>query len=154
MLIVDRNSNHSLNMKIRSFPKLTNIPEVNVIPLLDVVFALLSFFVIVAAGLSPLQQVGVDLPTKNQRTTGNTKSLSEMLIVTLDVDGKTRIDGNLLSSEGLEVAVKGYLVDFPQGLVVLNAEDTTVSYQQVANTLEALRKIAGDRVAIATSKSS
>jgi biopolymer transport protein ExbD len=72
----------------------------------------------------------------------------------LDIDGKTRIDGNLLTPDGLDMAIKGYVAAFPQGLVVLNAEDASVSYQQVINTLEALRKIAGDRVAIATSKSS
>lgn len=142
-------------MKIRSQDKSSIAPEINVIPLLDVVFAVLSFFVLVAAGLAPVQQIGVDLPAKSQSATApkNTKSLNEMLIVTLDIDGKTRIDGNLLTPDGLEVAVKGYMAAFPQGLVVLNAEDASVSYQQVVNTLEALRKIAGERVAIATSKS-
>jgi len=142
-------------MKLRSTSKSSNIPEVNVIPLLDVVFAILAFFVLIAAGLTPVQQIGVDLPTKSATTSPtNTKSLNEMLIVTLDLDGKTRIDGNLLTPEGLEVAVKGYIAAFPQGSVVLNAQDASVSYQQVINTLEVLRKFAGDRVAIATSKSS
>ncbi len=142
-------------MKIRSQDKSASTPEVNVIPLLDVVFAVLSFFVLVAAGLAPVQLIGVDLPAKSQTANSpkNAKSLNEMLIVTLDIDGKTRIDGNLLTPDGLEVAVKGYIAAFPQGLVVLNAEDASVSYQQVVNTLEALRKIAGERVAIATSKS-
>lgn len=140
-------------MKLRLSSK-SSIPEINVIPLLDVVFALLAFFVLVAAGLAPIQQIGVDLPAKSAANSPkNTKSLNEMLIVTLDLDGKTRIDGNLLTPAGLEVAVKGYIAAFPQGSVVLNAEDASVSYQQVINTLEVLRKLAGDRVAIATSKS-
>jgi biopolymer transport protein ExbD len=144
-------------MKIRSTEKPTSTTEVNVIPLLDVVFVLLSFFVLLTAGLSQNQQIGVDLPTKSQANANaakNAKSLNEMLVVTLDIDGKTRIDGNLLTPDGLDVAIKGYIAAFPQGLVVLNAEDASVSYLQVVNTLEALRKIAGDRVAIATSKSS
>jgi biopolymer transport protein ExbD len=144
-------------MKIRSTDKPTSTTEVNVIPLLDVVFVLLSFFVLLTAGLSQNQQIGVDLPTKSQANATaakNAKSLNEMLVVTLDIDGKTRIDGNLLTPDGLDVAIKGYIAAFPQGLVVLNAEDASVSYLQVVNTLEALRKIAGDRVAIATSKSS
>jgi biopolymer transport protein ExbD len=142
-------------MKIRSQDKSLGDVEVNVIPLLDVVFAVLSFFILVSAGLAPLQKIGVDLPTKSQTANApkNAKFLSEMLIVTLDIDGKTRIDGNLLTPEGLDVAIKGYIAAFPQGLVVLNADDASVSYQQVVNTLESLRKIAGDRVAIATSKS-
>jgi biopolymer transport protein ExbD len=141
-------------MKIRSIQKSSTVPEINVVPLLDVVFAVLAFFVLVSSGLAPVRQIGVDLPTKSDATAPkNTKSLSDMLIVTLDIEGKTRIDGNLLAIEGLAIAVKGYIAAFPQGLVVLNAEDTNVSYQQVVNTLEVLRKIAGDRVAIATSKS-
>ena len=140
-------------MKIRSAQKLLTAPEINVVPLLDVVFAVLAFFIFVSAGLAPIQQIGVDLPAKSDATAPkNVKSLSDMLIVTLDIDGKTRVDGNLLTTEGLAIAIKGYIAAFPQGLVVLNAEDTNVSYQQVVNTLEILRKIAGDRVAIATSK--
>jgi len=141
-------------MKIRSTERSSTVPEINIVPLLDVVFAVLAFFVLVSAGLAPVQQIGVELPTKSAATAPkNAKSLSDMLIVTLDINGKTRIDGNLLTTEGLAIAVKGYIAAFPQGLVVLNAEDTNVSYQQVVNTLEVLRKIAGDRVAIATSKS-
>jgi biopolymer transport protein ExbD len=140
-------------MKIRSVDQTSNVVEINVIPLLDVVFAILAFFVLIAAGLSPIQRIGVDLPQSNSQSGEVTKLPTEMLIVTLDLEGKTRIDGNQLSSTALEAAVKGYLAAYPQGLVVLNAEDASVSYQQVVNNLENLRKIAGDRVAIATSKS-
>jgi len=140
-------------MKIRSDHKPQSV-EINVIPLLDVVFAILAFFVFIAAGLSPVQRIGVDLPQfQAQNGTEITKLPTEMLVVTLDLEGKTRIDGNELSAIALEAAIKGYLAAYPQGLVVLNAEDASVSYQQVINNLENLRKIAGDRVAIATSKS-
>lgn len=130
-------------------------PEINLIPLLDVVLAILCFFVILTAGLAPSQKIGVDLPVKNpDAAPKNTKPLTQMLVVTLDIDGNTRIDDKLLTPDGLEVAVKAYISAFPEGLVVLNANDTSVSYQQVINALEKLRKIAGNRVAIATSKSS
>jgi biopolymer transport protein ExbD len=143
-------------MKIRSYNSTSNA-EINVIPLLDVVFSVLAFFILLTAGLAEPSSIGVDLPESNRN--GNSTSNSgnpiqpDMLVITLDRLGATRIDRQPLEQAALEQRIKTYLGQYPQGIVVLNAEDKSVSYQQVIVFLEYLRGLAGDRVAIATSKS-
>lgn len=142
-------------MKIRSVNANAQV-EVNVIPLLDVVFSILAFFILLSAGLTAPQRIGVDLPQVGDPRSAQTTTSQpqpEMLIVTLDKSGKTRIEDKAFEASGLEVEVKSFIDKYPQGLVVLNAEDPTVSYQQVINKVADLRKVAGNRVAIATSKS-
>jgi biopolymer transport protein ExbD len=141
-------------MKIRSLNANAQV-EVNVIPLLDVVFSILAFFILLSAGLTAPQRIGVDLPQVGdpRSQTATNQPQPEMLIVTLDKSGKTRIEDKTFEASGLEVEVKSFIDKYPQGLVVLNAEDPTVSYQQVINKVADLRKVAGNRVAIATSKS-
>ncbi len=141
-------------MKIRSYNSTSNA-EINVIPLLDVVFSVLAFFILLTAGLAEPSSIGVDLPQANRNITSNSGNpiQPEMLVITLDRLGATRIDRQPLEQAALAQRIKTYLVQYPQGIVVLNAEDKSVSYQQVIIFLEYLRGLAGDRVAIATSKS-
>jgi biopolymer transport protein ExbD len=141
-------------VKIRSYNS-SSSTEVNVIPLLDVVFSILAFFMLLTAGLAEPSNIGVDLPqsTRSRSSQSNNLPKPDMLVITLDALGTTRIDRQTLQRPDLEQRIKLYLAQHPQGLVVLNAEDKSVSYQQVINFLEYLRGLAGDRVAIATSKS-
>ena len=139
-------------MKIRSYNSSSNA-EINVIPLLDVVFSILAFFMLLTAGLTQPSGIGIDLPQATRNSASNSPTQPEMLVITLDRLGATRIDRQPLQQADLESRIKSYLVQHPQGIVVLNAEDNSVSYQQVIIFLEYLRGLAGDRVAIATSKS-
>jgi biopolymer transport protein ExbD len=145
-------------MKIRSrYSSSSSGADINVTALLDVVFSILAFFVMISAGLATPSKVGVDLPVlSNSAGNGgnnNSQSQQTMLIVSLDNAGRTLVDGRVLDAASLEQVVKLHIAKYPQGLVVMSAEDQTVTYQQVVNQLADLRRIAGDRVAIATSRS-
>ncbi|MCA1904317.1 MAG: biopolymer transporter ExbD, partial [Cyanobacteria bacterium KgW148] len=61
--------------------------------------------------------------------------------------------GEIVTKTALESQIKTHLINYPKGIVVLNAEDSQVSYQQVIEFLQELKTIAGDRVAIATTRS-
>jgi biopolymer transport protein ExbD len=140
-------------MKIRNYNS-SSSAEVNVIPLLDVVFSILAFFMLLTAGLSEAPNIGIDLPQSTRNPPQSSNSLQpDMLVITLDATDTIRVDRQVLQRPELEQRIKLHLGQYPQGLVVLNAEDKSVSYQQVINFLEYLRAVAGDRVAIATSKS-
>jgi biopolymer transport protein ExbD len=112
--------------------------------------------VLLSAGLSLPQSIGVDLPSSGDRlSSGSSNSASpEMLIFSLDRTGELFLREQPVTALMIEDEVKAFLQAKPQGLVVLNAQDDTVSYQNVIIKLEQLRKIAGDRVAIATSSDS
>jgi biopolymer transport protein ExbD len=139
-------------MKIRSQASSSRPTEINVVPLLDVVFAILAVFVLLSAGLSLPQSIGVDLPSSGDRSGTNNNSVPpEMLIFTLDRSGDLYLRELPVTPLMIEDEIKAFLQAKPQGLVVLNAQDEAVSYQNVIIKLEQMRKIAGDRVAIATS---
>ncbi|CAN1212754.1 biopolymer transporter ExbD [Tumidithrix helvetica PCC 7403] len=147
-------------MKIRSrYSSSSSGAEINITALLDVVFSILAFFVMISAGLATPSRVGVDLPVANNSNNAtsngadNSQSQQNMLIVTLDNAGRTLVDGSVLDAATLEQVVRLHIARYPQALIVMSAEDKNVTYQQVVNRLADLRRIAGDRVAIATSRS-
>ncbi len=139
-------------MKIRVSTPSPRGNEINIIPLLDVVFAVLAVFMLLVAGLSVPQSIGVDLPSRSDRSSAPTNNPQpDLLILTLDSQGNLFLANLPISGLKLEEAIINFLTQKPDGLVVLNAQDQSVSYQQVVNRLAELRKLAGDRVAIATS---
>jgi biopolymer transport protein ExbD len=143
-------------MKLRS-SKPSQQPEVNITALLDVVFAVLAFFVLLTSALAIPTQLGIDLPRvtngSNSTTGSNSNPRDAMLVITLDRFGRTLIDGQPVTETQLEQRVTLFLRSSDQGLVVLNAEDASVTYQVVVDRLAQLRRLAGDRVGIATNRS-
>ncbi len=142
-------------MNIRYKYASTTSADINVIPLLDVVFSILAFFILLSGGLVVPQRVGIDVLPRTEDTAGNSigQDVRQMLIVTVDAAGQLKIDGQALSESELKRRIAVYLANYPQNFVVLNAEDASVSYQQAIDKLAVLRQMAGDRVAIATSRS-
>jgi biopolymer transport protein ExbD len=140
-------------MKIRVSTPSSRGNEINIIPLLDVVFAVLAVFMLLVAELSVPQSIGVDLPSRSDRPSSKNNPQPDLLVLTLDSQGNLFLADSPISGLKLEEAIANFLSQKPDGLVVLNAQDRSVSYQQVINRLAELRKLAGDRVAIATSVS-
>ncbi len=127
--------------------------SINIIPLIDVVFSILAFFVLASAGLVTPTKLGITLPQEQKNSTQAIPLRPELLIVTLDREGTPRLKGEIVTKTALESQIKTHLINYPKGIVVLNAEDSQVSYQQVIEFLQELKTIAGDRVAIATTRS-
>ena len=138
-------------MKIKTTTPKVAIAEVNIVPLLDVVLAILAVFILLVAGLALPRKIGVDLPSRKDNSESQPLN-SDLLVLTLDQAGNLGIEGEVLNSSQLEQRIKQFLQAKPQGLVVLNAANPTVSYQLVISKLATLRDVAGDRVAIATSE--
>ncbi|MDX2254343.1 MAG: biopolymer transporter ExbD [Pseudanabaenaceae cyanobacterium bins.39] len=143
-------------MKIRRKYQNSASAEINLTALLDVVFSILAFFILVSAALTIPSSVGVDLPIRDRDPKGNASDglkSSDIFIITLNAKGQMLSNGNIVPDQQLEQAIGQFLANSSQGVVVLTADNTDVSYQVVIERLAQLRKIAGDRVAIATSRS-
>ncbi|MEI6330085.1 MAG: ExbD/TolR family protein [Pseudanabaena sp.] len=143
-------------MKIRKKYQASANAEINLTALLDVVFSILAFFILISAALTTPKGIGVDLPigtsTNNNAVSGEVKP-EDMFVITLDAAGQMLSDGKSISPQQLEQDVRKFLASSAQGVVVLSADNANVSYQVVINRLAELRVIAGNRVAIATSRS-
>ncbi|NUN65550.1 biopolymer transporter ExbD [Pseudanabaena biceps] len=146
-------------MKIRKKYQPSTSAEINLTALLDVVFSILAFFILISSALTVPTSIGVDLPITDQKTNGevntdpNALKSGDIFVITLDTSGQMLIDGKAIPPQQLEQDIRRFLGKSSQGLVVLNAENTSVSYQMVINRLAEIRAIAGNRVAIATSRS-
>ena len=144
-------------MKIRNKYQTSGNAEINLTALLDVVFSVLAFFILLSAALTVPSRVGIDLPigtgSGSNSDSNNALQPEEVLVITLDTSGQMLLDGRAIAMQQLEQDIRTFLAKSSKGTVVLSADNVDVSYQMVINRLAELRAIAGDRVAIATSKS-
>nr|WP_104546592.1 biopolymer transporter ExbD [Chroococcidiopsis sp. TS-821] len=128
----------------------SQLPEVNLIPMMDVLMSVLTFFIITSMTLSGRRIANVSLPKVSSEVREQSSSLKtfEPLVVGLNFRGEIIIGNQLITLTLLEKEVQGYLEKNPQALVVLKA-DKKLSYKQVVRVLEKMRDIGGDRVFLA-----
>lgn len=119
--------------------------QINILPLMDVIFCILTFFILGAVGLSRQQAISLDLP----KASSGTPQMREMLVVSLDDFGQLYVEQQVVTSEQLQAAIKNYHQYNPTGLMVLHAARNS-SYNEVIQVLDMLREVGGDRVALAT----
>ena len=123
--------------------------RIELLPLIDVVFCILTFFILAALQLTRQQAINVDLPRAG---TGETQ-MQKMLVVGVDIRGDTYIDQQRVNSEQMQRALERFLRWNPSGLVVLYAP-RDARYNDVVQVLDKMRAVGGDRVALATLPSS
>ncbi|MBD2186863.1 ExbD/TolR family protein [Pseudanabaena mucicola] len=144
-------------MKVRKKYQASANAEINLTALLDVVFSILAFFVLLSSALTVPSRIGVDLPLSDRKTQSNDSADGlqdkDIFLITLDPSGQMLRDGKLIPTQQLTNDIGKFLEASSEGMVLLSADDSTVSYQIVINRLAELRAIAGNRVAIATSRS-
>ncbi|MGL5033002.1 MAG: ExbD/TolR family protein, partial [Microcystaceae cyanobacterium] len=119
--------------------------RIEMLPLMDVIFCILVFFILGAVGLSRQQAITMDLP---KAKTG-TPQMREILVVSLDDLGQLYVEKQPVTENQLTDAIKNYHKYNPTGLMVLHAS-RNASYNDVVQLLDLLRQVGGDRVALAT----
>jgi biopolymer transport protein ExbD len=120
--------------------------QIQIIPLIDVVFCILTFFILAALQFTRQQAISVDLP---KASTGKIPQMRQTLIVTVDAVGQTYIEQQPVRPEQLRQELQNYHQKYPTGMMVLNAS-RTASYNDVVQVLDILRAVGGDRAALAT----
>ncbi|MBN3946649.1 MAG: biopolymer transporter ExbD [Nostoc sp. NMS7] len=121
--------------------------QVQIIPLIDVVFCILTFFLLAALQFTRQQAINVDLPKASPSSVSGITSQSGSLIVTIDAVGNTYIEKQPVKREDLRQSLKQYFQQNPSAIVVLNAS-RTATYNDVIETLDLLRQVGGDRVSL------
>ncbi|MGY6530621.1 MAG: ExbD/TolR family protein [Cyanobacterium sp.] len=119
--------------------------RIEIVPMIDVIFCILTFFILAAVGFSRQQAINLNLP----RATTGTAQMREMLVVALDNQGQLYLEKQPVSQVQLYSAIKNYNTINPSGLMVLHASED-VRYSQVVEVLDMLKEVGGDRVALAT----
>lgn len=123
----------------------TDDVRIEILPLIDVVFCILTFFILAAVSLTRQQAITLNLPGAS---TGQAQS-REMLVVSIDPVGQIYVDQDPVNRSELYEELLTYLRLNPEGMVVLRASQV-VSYNDVIQVLDLLRSVGGNRVALAT----
>ncbi|WP_124975174.1 ExbD/TolR family protein [Aphanothece sacrum] len=119
--------------------------RIEIVPLIDVIFCILTFFILGAVGLSRQQAMELELP----KAGSGSPQMREMLVVSLDDFSQVYVEKQLVNRNQLFDAIKNYHQFNPNGVMVLHAS-RNASYNDVIQVLDMLKQVGGDRVALAT----
>jgi biopolymer transport protein ExbD len=119
--------------------------RIEIVPLIDVIFCILTFFILAAVTLTRQAAINVDLPSAK---TGSTQ-MRQILVVSIDPIGQTYVEKNPVTQAQLTDALVKFRKESPEGQMVLYASRAS-SYNDVVRVLDILRSVGGTRVALAT----
>lgn len=120
-------------------------PQIYLAPLIDVIFALLTFFIMSTLFLTRSQGLPVALP---KAVTAESQKVSQV-VITITPNGELALDKKPMNISTLPAAVREILIRNPKAVVVINA-DEKVPHGQVITVMDRLRSIPNIRLAIAT----
>ncbi|MCU0551413.1 MAG: biopolymer transporter ExbD [Leptolyngbya sp. Prado105] len=130
------------------FPKEDDAtPQINIVPMIDVVFALLTFFIISTLFLTRSEGLPVNLP---QAATAKIQQQTRIAI-TVKPGGEIALNKQPIQLSQLEIGVKALVQANQQAVVVINA-DEKVEHGAIVAVMDEIRKIDGVKMAIATKK--
>jgi len=123
----------------------TVLAELNITPLLDLVFVLLIIFMITTPLLE--QQLPVDLPKSSQAASANLPDPKSIVPLTIHKDGTVLIGQDAVGIQQLPGVLARRKTSDPDLVVSLRA-DSAVPYETIFRALEAVRS-AGARLDLA-----
>jgi biopolymer transport protein ExbD len=136
-------------MRFKNKYKDSRIAELNLVPLMDVLMTVLTFFIIVSMTLTS-QQGGLDieLPTTEAEAGVSKQKTPDPLFIGIDKDGKILMLNQTVTKEKMAQEIQAYLAAKPEGAVILKA-DRKLTYEKVIEILGDMKDIGGDRVSLA-----
>ncbi len=121
--------------------------QIQITPLIDVIFCILTFFILAALQFTRQQGINTSLP---QASTGVPLTTSrEMITVTIAPTGQLYADQQPVDRAQLAQLLALYVQQNPSGMLVLNAAPTSF-YNDVIQVLDLMRSVGGDRATLAT----
>jgi biopolymer transport protein ExbD len=121
--------------------------QINVVPMIDVMFALLTFFIMSSLFLTRSEGLSVNLP---QAGTAQQQP-SSPITVTVDQKGEISLNRQRIDLNSLAAQVRKIIGPNQESLVIINA-DERVTHGQVVAVMDRLRQVQGARLAIAAQK--
>ena len=118
-----------------------------IVPLMDVVFAILTFFIMSSLYLTKSEGLLVNLPKASQ----SQQQQQTRVNVTVLADGTLALNKRIIGLDQLEPNVRSLMTATQQTMVIINA-DKTVEHGNVVAVLDQVKKIDGIKIAIATKK--
>ncbi len=126
-------------------PKEPDSPlTINILPMIDVIFAILAFFIVATLFLSRSEALDVNLP---QASTTRVEAATQ-ITVTIESNGNIALNRQNIQLENLQNSVRQLIKSQNQSVVIINA-DKQVTHGKVIQVMDRLRQIEGVKLAIA-----
>ena len=119
--------------------------QINILPMIDVIFVILSFFIVSSLYLVRLETIPVNLP--NAETANKEKDTA--IVITLNLDNKVFIDEKIIDISLFENQLRSKLKNSNNKKVVLRA-DKSIKYGRVISILDIMRKIEDIKIGVST----
>jgi len=116
--------------------------EINIAPLVDVIFLLVIFF---AVSTTFLETAGLELELPN--SSSSAKRESKMLMVVLSADGQMAFDDEVLPTDQLREKLAAALEETDKKFVVLRA-DTHTEHGEVVKAMDLIREAGAEGMRI------
>jgi biopolymer transport protein ExbD len=135
-------------MQFKSRQQNSQLPEVNLVPMMDVLMTVLTFFIIISMTLTGQQLANVSLPETEGAAENAAEAEPTSLIVGLGAEGEILLDGQTVDVNQLSQRMQAFLAENPEGIVLLKA-DRNLNYSEVNALLKTMRDIGGSQVSLA-----
>ena len=119
--------------------------QINILPMIDVIFVILSFFIVSSLYLVRLETIPINLP--NAETANQEKDTA--IVITLNLDNKVFIDEKMIDISLFENQLRSKLKNNNNKKVVLRA-DKSIKYGKVISILDIMRKIEDIKIGVST----
>ena len=121
--------------------------SINILPMIDIIFAILSFFIISSLYLTKIDSIKVNLPKSSTAV----REQNKPQIITIDNNEKIYFKSNEISLKKISELIRTNLENFEVPIVILRA-DSSVKHGFIVNVLDELRKIENLTIGISAEK--
>jgi biopolymer transport protein ExbD len=121
--------------------------ELNIVPMIDVIFAILTFFIMSSLFLTRSESLPVNLPKAASAEVQERTQIA----VTVEESGDIALNREAIALENLQTGVRDLMVTTQESVIVINA-DEEVSHGRVIAVMDELREIEGATLGIATER--
>ena len=121
--------------------------SINILPMIDIIFAILSFFIISSLYLTKIDTIKVNLPKSSTAV----REQNKPQIITIDNNENIYFNSNKIYLTNISSLIRTNIENLEEPIVILRA-DTSVKHGFIVNLLDELRKIENLKVGISTEK--
>lgn len=134
-------------MKLRNLRNESQ-PKLMIIPMIDIIFFLLVFFMMSTLYMVERRSLPVALP----QATASEVDAGERVVVTLAENGQVQFGEELIPREALRQWTRQELVRRQGQMVILLQADKNLPYGQVVGVLDTLKSAGAQRIVVAVEK--
>ncbi|MFN6502359.1 MAG: ExbD/TolR family protein [Nostoc sp. DedQUE01] len=133
-------------MRLQDEPDLP--AQINIVPMIDVIFAILTFFIMSTLFLTRSEGLPVNLP---KAATAKQQQVPSKITITVDEQGVVSLNRKPIAVDDLTQQVRSLIGSNSEMLVIINA-DEKVGHGQVVAVMDRVREVPGAKLAIATQR--